>query len=304
MIVGYIQGGLANQMFQYAFYKTIAEINNCSLLLDLNFWNNDPKKLIQWNVDPKKTKVGKFQLTVFNIELNLTDKHDVVELYKKRYPGYNNFLIRKFFNQIEKLKPYHQKTYIKQKHTFFDKKLLKIRNNSHITGFFQYYQYLDLNRNLILKCFQLRKESQNQDFLELKNRFVNCKSISVHVRRGDYVGLNHACSENYFNSAIQYIMSKVKNAEFFIFSDDMDWCKKHLSFKSAPNFIDDKYNLEDYHELMLMKYCKHNVISNSSFSWWGAWLNENPNKIVIYPDKIKKTLNKDLCVEGWIELKN
>ena len=99
-------------------------------------------------------------------------------------------------------------------------------------------------------------------------------------------------------------MAKVKNAEFFIFSDDIDWCKKHLSFKSNPNYIDDKYNLEDYHELILMKYCKHNIISNSSFSWWGAWLNENPNKIVIYPDKIKKTLNKDLCVQGWVELKN
>jgi hypothetical protein len=213
-------------------------------------------------------------------------------------------LLKKIYNQIEKLKPYHKKIFIRQNSKFYDEKLLKIKSNSHVTGFFQHHQYLDLNRNAILKCFQLKKESQNKNFLDLKNRFVNCKSISVHVRRGDYVGLNHACSENYFNSAIQYIMSKVKNAEFFIFSDDIDWCKTHLSFQSAPNFIDDKYDLEDYHELMLMKYCKHNVISNSSFSWWGAWLNENPNKIIIYPDKIKETLNKDLCVESWIELKN
>ena len=304
MIIGYIKGGLANQMFQYAFYKTIAEINNYNLLIDLNFWNNDPNKLIQWNLDPKKTKVSTFQLAVFNIDLNIESKYDAIDLYKKKYPFYDTFLLRKIYNQIEKIKPYYKKIFIVQKSKFYDEKLLKIKSNSHVTGFFQHHQYLNLNRVSILNGFKLKKENQNQDFLDLRNRFVNCKSISVHVRRGDYVGLNHACSENYFNSAIQYIMSKVKNAEFFIFSDDMDWCKKHLSFKSAPNFIDDKYNLEDYHEIMLMKYCKHNVISNSSFSWWGAWLNENPNKIVIYPDKIKKTLNKDLCVEGWIELKN
>ena len=302
MIVGYIQGGLANQMFQYAFFQTVCKLNNYELLLDLSWFNNS--EVEQWNIDSKKIKPCCFQLDVFKNNYNFSILQNSSFLFQKRYPGYNNFLIRKFFNQIEKLKPYHQKIYIKQKHINFDKKLLKISDNSHLTGFFQHHQYLNLNRNSILKSFKLKIENQNQDFLKLKNRFVNCNSISVHVRRGDYVGLNHACSVNYFNSAIQYIMSKVKNAEFFIFSDDIDWCKKHLSFERNPNYIDDKYNLEDYHELMLMKYCKHNVISNSSFSWWGAWLNENPNKIVIYPDKIKETLNKDLCVESWVELKN
>lgn len=302
MIVGYIQGGLANQMFQYAFFQTVCKLNNYELLLDLSWFNDSEVK--QWNIDSKKIKPCSFQLDVFKNNYNFSHLKNSSFLFQKRYPKYNNFLIRKFFNQIEKLKPYHQKIYIKQKHIYFDEKLLKIRDNSHLTGFFQHHQYLNLIRDSILKSFKLKRENQNQDFLDLKNKFTKRQSISVHVRRGDYVGLNHACSVNYFNSAIQYIMSKVKNAEFFIFSDDIDWCKKYLSFKSSPNYIDDKYNLEDYHELMLMKYCKHNVISNSSFSWWGAWLNENPNKIVIYPDKIKETLNKDLCVERWVELKN
>jgi hypothetical protein len=301
-MIGYIKGGLANQMFQYAFFQTVCKLNNYELFLDLSWFDNS--EVEQWNIDSKKIKTCCFQINVFESNHNIFNMHDTTYLFHKRYPGYKNFILRKIYNQIEKLKPYHKKVFISQKSKLYDEKLLKIKSNSHVTGFFQHHQYLDLNRNAILKCFQLKKESQNKNFLDLKNRFVNCKSISVHVRRGDYVGLNHACSENYFNSAIQYIMSKVKNAEFFIFSDDIDWCKTHLSFQSAPNFIDDKYDLEDYHELMLMKYCKHNVISNSSFSWWGAWLNENPNKIVIYPDKIKETLNKDLCVESWIELKN
>ena len=301
-MIGYIKGGLANQMFQYAFFQTVCKLNNYELFLDLSWFDNS--EVEQWNIDSKKIKTCCFQINVFESNHNIFNMHDTTYLFHKRYPGYKNFILRKIYNQIEKLKPYHKKVFISQKSKLYDEKLLKIKSNSHVTGFFQHHQYLDLNRNAILKCFQLKKESQNKNFLDLKNRFVNCKSISVHVRRGDYVGLNHACSENYFNSAIQYIMSKVKNAEFFIFSDDIDWCKTHLSFQSAPNFIDDKYDLEDYHELMLMKYCKHNVISNSSFSWWGAWLNENPNKIIIYPDKIKETLNKDLCVESWIELKN
>lgn len=304
MIIGYIKGGLANQMFQYAFYKTIAEINNYNLIIDLNFWNKDSNKLIQWNVDPKKTKFSTFQLAVFNIDLNIKSKYDAIDLYKKKYPFYDTFLLRKIYNQIEKIKPYHKKIFILQKSKFYDEKLLKIKSNSHVTGFFQHHQYLDLNRNAILKCFQLKKEFHVIDFLKLKNKFLNCNSVALHVRRGDYVSLGHSCSANYYNSAISYIDSKFKNPFYYIFSDDINWCKENLYFKTKPNFIDDKYNLEDYHELMLMKYCKHNIISNSSFSWWGAWLNENPEKIVIYPDKIKKTLNKDLCIENWIELKN
>ena len=301
-MIGYIKGGLANQMFQYAFFQTVCKLNNYELFLDLSWFDNS--EVEQWNIDSKKIKTCCFQINVFESNHNIFNMHDTTYLFHKRYPGYKNFILRKIYNQIEKLKPYHKKVFISQKSKLYDEKLLKIKSNSHVTGFFQHHQYLNLNRVSILNGFKFKKENQNQDFLDLKNRFVNCKSISVHVRRGDYVGLNHACSINYFNSAIQYIMSKVKNAEFFIFSDDIDWCKTHLSFQSAPNFIDDKYDLEDYHELMLMKYCKHNVISNSSFSWWGAWLNENPNKIIIYPDKIKETLNKDLCVESWIELKN
>ena len=302
MIIGYIKGGLANQMFQYAFFKTLCKLNNYELYLDISWFNNS--KAEQWNIDSKKIKACYFQLNVFNNNHNISNKNDATFLFKKRYPGYNNFLLRKLFNQIEKLKPYHKKIYIKQKHTFFDKKLLRINKNSHITGFFQHHQYLDLNRNAILKCFQLKKEFQVNEFLNLKNEFLNCNSVALHVRRGDYVKLGHSCSANYYNCAISHIDSKVKNPFYYVFSDDLDWCKKNLSFKCKAIYIDYKYNLEDYHELMLMKYCKHNIISNSSFSWWGAWLNENPNKIVIYPNKIKKTLNKDLCVEGWVELKN
>tara|TARA_B110000902_G_C14183689_1_gene541481 strand:+ start:201 stop:1115 length:915 start_codon:yes stop_codon:yes gene_type:complete len=304
MIVGEVKGGLANQMFQYAFYKTIANINNCDLILDLNFWNNDPSLLIQWNVDPKKTKVGNFELNAFNIELKLTNKYDVDKLYILKYPFYKKFIVKKIYTQVEKLKPIHKKVIVKQKKTYYDSELLKIKSNTFISGFFQHHQYLELYREFFFKKFTIKNNFVTDDFIKLKTKIRAVNSISIHVRRGDYVKLNHSCSLGYFDDSIIYIEERIDNPIFYVFSDDINWCKKSLSFKSKPIFIDDQYKLEDYHELMLMKYCKHNIISNSSFSWWGAWLNENTNKIVIYPDKIKETLNKDLCVESWVELKN
>lgn len=304
MIIGEIKGGLANQMFQYAFYKTIAKNNNFKLIIDISFWDNDPQLLIQWNIDSKKTKVSDFQLNVFNVELDLIKKYNINQLYKLKYPFYTVPGLRKFYNQFEKLKSYNKKVIVKQKSVYYDSKLLNIKDNTFISGFFQHHQYLNLYRDFFIKKFTLRDEFINSHFNRLKKQIMSKSSVSVHVRRGDYVSLKHDCSIRYFNNSVMYIEKKVNAPIFYVFSDDINWCKKHLSFKSAPNFIDDKYYLEDYHELMLMKYCKHNIISNSSFSWWGAWLNENEQKIVIYPDKIKETLNKDLCVENWVELKN
>ena len=302
MIIGCIQGGLANQMFQYAFYKTICELNDYKLILDLSFYNEDVKHLVQWNIDPNKVALKQFKLNVFDFDVKTIKNYNSSELYSKRYPLYKCKVLTTFYNQIEKLKPYHKKIHVVQKNNFYDEKLLAVSNNSHLRGFFQHHNYLDHQKGFINNLFELKKEFLCKDFLNLKNDFKKQNSISIHVRRGDYVALNHSCSASYYNNAIKFMESRIQKPNFVIFSDDISWCKKNLTFKSKNSFIDERYELKDYHELILMKFCKHNIISNSTFSWWGGWLNQNKNKIVIYPKNIEITLNRDLCPNNWVRI--
>ena len=157
--------------------------------------------------------------------------------------------------------------------------------------------------------FVIKKEHLCRDFLILKKEIKKNNSISVHVRRGDYVKLNHSCSVSYYNNAIKFMESKNENQNFIVFSDDIEWCKKNLIIKNKCTFIDERFKLKDYHELILMKFCKHNIISNSTFSWWGAFLNYNKdgNQKVIYPEKwfgnkLKHLNTNDLFPERWINI--
>jgi hypothetical protein len=149
--------------------------------------------------------------------------------------------------------------------------------------------------------------------LIITNEIKNSNSISIHIRRGDYVSNQHTndihglCSLDYFYKSVQYMNSKIYNPIYFIFSDDMDWVKKNFNTENLKyKFIETNMN-QNHLDLILMSYCKHNIISNSSFSWWGAWLNININKIVIAPkiwfaNKKMNNLISDLIPNNWITL--
>lgn len=140
-------------------------------------------------------------------------------------------------------------------------------------------------------------------------QIVASNSVSVHVRRGDYVSdektknYHGVCGMEYYNKAVALIKEKIASPVFFVSSDDIDWARKNFAggefvFVSAPA-------IKDYEEMYLMSKCKHNIVANSSFSWWGAWLNDNPDKIVVAPEKWfndKKANNKDIVPAGWIKL--
>lgn len=133
-------------------------------------------------------------------------------------------------------------------------------------------------------------------------------SVSLHIRRGDYITskitnkFHGTCCLGYYKKAMKLINKKVKNPKYFVFSDDIYWVKKNLEIKNAF-YVDDNVGDKSYIDMQLMSMCKHNIIANSSFSWWAAWLNNNPNKIVIAP---KKWFNDpgmdttDLISEEWI----
>jgi len=180
------------------------------------------------------------------------------------------------------------------------------RENICIQGFFQTEKYFSNIRNQILTDFTITKplNKNNQQILE---KIISTNSVSVHFRRGDYTKERVAkifgtCSENYYKKAIKIIQNKSeKNITLFIFSDDIKWVKNNIKFDNKTFFVDVNSGKQGIYDLILMKNCKHNIIANSSFSWWGAWLNENLNKIVIAPTPwMENTENNDLIPENWI----
>ncbi len=179
------------------------------------------------------------------------------------------------------------------------------KKNILLEGYFQSEKYFIKNKEYILECFELKEEIKN--FIEKKySKLINSNTCSLHIRRGDYLGLKdyykHMEKEYYIN-AMEIVSSKTEIDNFIFFSDDIDWCKKNFHGKKFT-FV---HGEKDYEDLYLMSLCKNNIIANSSFSWWGAYLNRNRNKIIISPktwfsEKLSYNDTKDLIPCDWIKI--
>lgn len=175
-------------------------------------------------------------------------------------------------------------------------------NDVNIRGYFQSEKYFQHCPELIRRYFQPSSEMLEKIKSKYK-KYINGSSCAIHVRRGDYVGnyFHEVCSMKYYNDAILEVKNKTNVDFFLVFSDDIDWCKQNFPVDFV--FIEDNFDTED---LFLMSMCKHNIIANSSMSWWGSWLNANPDKIIIVPNKWfgpKCTLNDvDIYTKNMIRL--
>jgi hypothetical protein len=217
----------------------------------------------------------------------------------------NSYTVHKHFNTytsniFRNLKISEENFTLLYNEPFFQFKKIPYQKNLKLSGYFQSEKYFNHNRNSILDLFSIDDNSKNY----IKNKYddiLNKKTCSVHVRRGDYLNLpNHhpVCSLDYYNKTIEMMDVDL----FLVFSDDIEWCRK--------NFIGDKFIFidenPDYIDIWLMSLCDNNIIANSSFSWWGAWLNQNENKTVIAPKQwfgsaIQHNTN-DLIPETWLRL--
>ena len=173
-------------------------------------------------------------------------------------------------------------------------------------GYMQSEKYFAHNRDLILDLFAPITDIENY----IKSKFsgiINVNALSIHVRRGDYVYLpNHhpVAGPEYYTNAINYITNKTRVDKYVVFSDDINYCKSMFGESEDIIYIDGE---KDYIDLYLMSMCKHNITANSTFSWWGAWLNNNPDKIVVAPKTWFGTARtdldtSDLIPETWIKL--
>lgn len=244
------QGGLGNQMFQYKFYIWLK--------------NNVSTKI--YGYYPAKGLSGHNGL---EIEKCLTN----VVLPKTNLMIVGLVKIIKFLNLIGF-------KYISNTSTFSLNKIL----------FEDYWQDLNYLGTFSFE-FDTSRMNYNNKNIEIINKIKTTNSVSLHVRRGDYINDKYShiyggiCDVNYYNRAIEYIFSKIDNPVFFVFSDDCEWVKNNISIPNAT-FVEWNLNENSYIDMFMMNQCKHNIIANSTFSWWGAYNRTNPkNSIVISPKK-------------------
>lgn len=286
MIISKIKGGLGNQMFQYAVAKSIAKHNNTEFKLDISFY---PKQSLR-----------NYELNLFNIEENIATNKESNMLGGKE--GFLFKVKKKLGFNNKKPKTYCKEDEVKP---VFNESLFEC-SDKYLDGYWADEKYFKNIRTDIINDFTPKNDISADAQNYLKD-ISETNSISLHVRRGDYVQNSHTnsfhgtCSIQYYIKAIEYIKEKIEKPTFFIFSDDIVWCKENFDFLDNKVFVDKTHTSID--DLTLMKKCKHNIVANSTFSWWGAWLNENESKIVIAPQVwLISQPEINIACSSWIKL--
>jgi len=296
MIIVKLMGGLGNQMFQYAIGRKLALKYNSILKLDCSFLEEKPN-------NPWYT-LRNYELDVFSFEAEFATSDDIKKVYNQK-PLFLDYLTSKI---IGKPIPYYRHSIIKEQGFEYDKNIFRSHKNIMLDGYWQSEKYFKDIAQIICQDFIIKDipDEYNKNILQI---IQSTNSISIHFRRGDYV--NHEttnkfhgiCSIRYYKTAVEYIKQYVESPVFFVFSDDIDWVKSNFEIDYPIYFID-KNQTKSYEDLRLMSACKHNIIANSSFSWWAAWLNNYIKKIVISPQNWfnESSLNiRDLIPEMWIK---
>ena len=202
--------------------------------------------------------------------------------------------------------------YVREKHQHFDPDLLNASDYVYLDGFWQSEKYFSDIEEILRQEFTL-KLPQSALFDQISEAIASTCPVSLHIRRGDMANnpetnrLHGTCSLDYYDRAVQHIAKHVSQPHFFIFSDDPIWVKEHLNLSFPSTLVSYGSSLHDYEELHLMSRCHHHITANSSFSWWGAWLNPKPDKIVITPKKWFGDFaddhdTKDLIPDNWLRL--
>ncbi|HJJ31828.1 MAG TPA: alpha-1,2-fucosyltransferase [Methanocorpusculum sp.] len=311
MIIVKLMGGLGNQMFQYALGKALSLERGEEVFYDMSFYRDDRGMgkfyqnllhLYHHAVDDKS--VGPlyrgFSLHHFNVNMREEPALPHVKQYlrvlsnktHKRVPGLSELTDYAVFDEL----------YLSQKHEKLPEYQDIRSKNIYLCGYWQSERYFSRITDEIRHDFQITtpQSDANKSWSEI---IQNSNSVSLHVRRTDYLSLGWALDAEYYHRAVEYISKYVENPVFFIFSDDIEWVKNNLEIPYDVYYVNQNGQDEAYEDMRLMSQCKHNIIANSSFSWWGAWLNQNPDKIVAAPEKWTDGTNLiEIVPERWVRL--
>ncbi len=284
MIVVKLLGGLGNQLFQYAFARYLADANNTEVYLEDSFYATQ--------------SLRKVELNYFNVKTASLSNYQKFVL--KRYLSLRWFFLKK----ISRYKITKEESF--QFHEPFKKR----KGDLYLIGYWQSEKYFIEIADMIREEIAM-KDPMDTFNMQTLSYITSHTSVSIHVRRTDYLtnttanSVHGICDIPYYDKAIEIIKNKINNPHFIIFSDDPQWCRENIKTDSPMIFIDHNTQDQNYIDIILMSKCKHHIIANSSFSWWGAWLNASTSKIVIAPQKWfvdPKRYSEDIIPYSWIKI--
>ena len=274
MIYVNLKGGLGNQMFQYACARALSLRAHMPLALTRSEYAGDTKRT--------------FSLAHFAIGGSMIPPIAIPRLQKLR-AFFEQKVLRKFY-------------------VAFDASILTRKGAVYLDGYFQSEKYFADYAERIREDFALVTELSSDARVVAKALQRDSSAVALHVRRGDYVHnaeFGNIADAAYYARALTEMRKRVPQPHIYVFSDDIPWCRKNLPLSGGTIFVS-KPDMHDYEELTLMSMCKHNIIANSSFSWWGAWLNQNPEKVVIAPATWSNlhgdTWYRDIIPDSWIRV--
>ena len=268
MITFQAQGGLGNQLFQYAAARRLAIQHGCQLVVD-HHWFDHPR--------PRETP-RPLELNRYPVAMRLATPYELLRWtpLRSRWGRY--------------LKPLMPMDLRREHGHGVNREVLSAPANSYLSGFWQSEAYfVDIREQLLQELTPI--EHPGPKDLAVMDRMQLGESVCVHVRRGDYVSLASAtayhglCSLDYYLKAIEYVAERVPSPTLFVFSDDPEWTKAHLKSPFPTHYVDHNPSEKAFQDLRLMSLCRHHIIANSSFSWWGAWLSAHLDGLVIAPER-------------------
>lgn len=286
-----LKGGLGNQMFQYAFAKEIERVTGECVKLDYSAYSQNVQDLI------RKPRIEKYCLSLEPAtEKDLSTVFKYGCLYEGLLPQNK---IGKAFNAL-----FNSKYYLERDRAY--RPCRDIEKYSYYDGYWQSWRYVDAVFDAVKKDFHPRDclSVQTQNTIQ---QVKDVNSVFVGVRKGDY------CKEeshygnfgpDYYLEAMHILEKKICNPVYFIFSNDIDWVKKHLDFgKRAIVYRENDMVIDDFEELQIMINCKHSIMVNSTYHWWGAKMNETPDKVIIAPKRwFADSKPIDIVPPHWITI--
>ena len=286
MIVVKLTGGLGNQMFQYAAGRRLALHHGTELKLDRTSYDNQPA-----NETPRHYELDCFNLKASAATAAELQPTGLAERIKRKLAGQKSpaLIYEKDFN--------------------FDPRILEAADNSLLIGFWQSEKYFSDVADTIRSDFSFKTKPTGKN-AELAEQSASVNAISLHVRRADYANdeatnKHHGLAPlDYYREAVKQLAARAERPHFFVISDDPDWCKANIKIDFPTTFINHNGD-KGYEDLRLMSLCRHHIIANSSFSWWGAWLNPRAGKIIYAPQRWLANPNidtGDVTPADWIRL--
>jgi hypothetical protein len=293
MIIIRLMGGLGNQLFQYALGRRLSWMQKVPLKLDTSKLDH---------LDPPR----KFALDDLQTKTEIASLKDV---WRVSIPHRSDFPAR-VRNYCERHLPYYRRSVITEPHYHFTPEILKAPRNAYLIGYWQSEKYFLEIRDLLIEDLELKNplSLESQKYLD---KIQNTNAVSMHIRQGDYQtnpqyrNTYEECLPEYYTNAVEYLVERFGQIQVFAFSDEPDWVKQNIHLPVPLTIIERQNPSSDVEDMFLISTCHHHIIANSTFSWWGAWLSQHPEKTVIAPNKWFKDQSvntKDLLPQEWIRI--